>query len=155
MNAKCVQTLGLVLALSIGGLTQQASTAPASPTQAESTVFTVNDANEILSQFRESLAAHSQKKLFALLDADRMQAYHSFQDQMKSYFSRYETIRVNVHSIQASGENERGVITATFEVEITPRYGSAVRKQAQLRFQLERSDKGWLIVDINPRSFFS
>jgi hypothetical protein len=30
-----------------------------------------------------------------------------------------------------------------------------MRKQAQLRFQLERSAKGWLIVDINPSGFFS
>jgi len=154
MIAKCVQILGLVLALSIVALTQQTA-APAAPPQANANAFTVNDANEILSRFREALAAHSQPKLFALLDADRMRGYHSFEDQIKSYFSRNETIRVNVHSIQASGENDKGVITATFEVEVTPRYASALRKQAQLRFQLERSAKGWLIVDINPSGFFS
>ena len=154
MVAKCLQILSLVLALSIAGLAQQAS-APAPTPQSDATAFTVDDANEILSQFREALAAHNQRKLFALLDAERMQGYQSFQDQMKSYFSRYETIRVNVHSIQSSGENEKGIITATFEVEITPRYGSAFRKQAQLRFLLERRDKSWRIVDINPRGFFS
>jgi len=154
MIAKCVQTLGLVMALSMAALSQLAP-APAAAPQAAAAPFTVNDANEILSKFREALAAHSQPKLFALLDADRMPGYHSFEDQIKSYFSRNETIRVNVHSIQASGENDNGVITATFEVEVTPRYGSAMRKQAQLRFQLERSAKGWLIVDINPSGFFS
>lgn len=154
MIAKCVQTLGLVFALSIAGFAQLPP-ASASPPKADSAAFAVNDANEILAQFREALAAHSQKKLFALFDAEKMQGYHSFQDQMKSYFSRYEVIRVNVHSIQSSGENEKGTITAVFEVEVTPRYGSAVRKQAQLRFQLERSAKGWLIVDINPSGFFN
>jgi hypothetical protein len=154
MIAKCVQMLGLAVALSVAGLTQQAPT-PVQQPQQEATTFTVNDANEILSQFREALAAHSQKKLFALIDGDRMQGYHSFGDQIKSYFSRYETIRVNVHNIQASGEDGRGTITAVFETEITPRYESATRKQAQLRFQLERTDKGWRIVDINPRGFFN
>jgi hypothetical protein len=154
MIASSLRILGLALALSIGGFAQQSST-PAAPPKAEAAAFSVDDANEILAQFREALAAHSQKKLFALFDADRMQDYHSFQDQMKSYFSRNEAIRVNVHSIQTSGENGVGVITAVFEVEVTPRYGSAVRKQAQLRFQLERHDKGWRVVDINPRDFFN
>jgi hypothetical protein len=154
MLAKCIQTFYLVLALSIAGFTQQAPAPTPSP-KLDAAPFTVNDANVILSQFREALAAHSQRNLFALFDADRMLGFQSFQDQMKSYFSRNETIRVNVHSIQTSGEDDKGVITATFEVEVTPRYASAIRKQAQLRFQLERSAKGWRIVDINPRGFFS
>ena len=60
MIAKCVQTLGLVFALSIAGFAQQPP-ASASPPKADSAAFAVNDANEILAQFREALAAHSQK----------------------------------------------------------------------------------------------
>jgi len=30
-----------------------------------------------------------------------------------------------------------------------------VRKRDQLRFEMERGDKGWKIVDVQPRSFFT
>ena len=61
----------------------------------------------------------------------------------------------NVHSIQSSMEGEKGVITATFQMEITPRAGNIVRRETQLRIELERADQRWLIVNIDPRTFFS
>jgi hypothetical protein len=63
-----------------------------------------------------------------------------------------------VHSriIQATTEGERGIILCDFEMEAIPA-GDAppVRKQDQLRFELERGNKGWKIVDLKPRDFFS
>jgi hypothetical protein len=122
--------------------------------RSESSAFTVNDANALLAQFRSALEAHSERKLFALFDGDRMKGFLPFQDQLRGFLSRNDGIRVNVRSIQASGEGDKGVITATFEMETSSRAGIALRRQEQLRFDLTHSERGWLIVDINPRDFF-
>lgn len=153
MNVKRVSLVALILVVSLFGATQQ-STPKESP-KAESNAFTVNDANAVLAEFRSALEAHSERRLFALFDGDKMTAYVSFQDQMRGFLSRNESIRVNIRSIQASGEVEKGAITATFEIETTSRSGIAQRRSQQLRFELERTAQGWRIVEMNPRSFFS
>ena len=80
----------------------------------------------------------------------------TFQDQIDAYFTPYETFRVSLRIIQTSEENNRGVILADFQVENEPRGGGPVStRQGQLRFELERGAKGWKIVNLDPRAFFS
>jgi len=153
MKAKRMPLVMLLLAISVLATAQQEK--PKEPAKSVSNVFTVNDANTVLARFRSALEAHSQRQMFALFDGEKMTAYVSFQDQMRGFLSRNEGIRVNIRGIQASGEGDKGVITATFEIETTSRTGNASRRSEQLRLELNRTAQGWRIVDINPRSFFS
>jgi len=153
MKAKRMPLVMLLLAISVLATAQQEK--PKEPAKSVSNVFTVNDANTVLARFRSALEAHSQRQMFALFDGEKMTAYVSFQDQMRGFLSRNEGIRVNIRGIQASGEGDKGVITATFEIETTSRTGNASRRSEQLRLELDRTAQGWRIVDINPRSFFS
>ena len=153
MKAKRMPLVMLLLAISVLATAQQEK--PKEPAKSVSNVFTVNDANTVLARFRSALEAHSQRQMFALFDGEKMTAYVSFQDQMRGFLSRNEGIRVNIRGIQASGESDKGVITATFEIETTSRTGNASRRSEQLRLELNRTAQGWRIVDINPRSFFS
>jgi ketosteroid isomerase-like protein len=85
-----------------------------------------------------------------------MDGYQEFEDQIDAYFTRYEGFRVTFRILQISEENDRGVILAEFQTESDPRGGGrSSRREGQLRFELERGAKGWKIVDLNPRGFFS
>jgi len=94
--------------------------------------------------------------LLSAFDPDKMDGFLTFQDQIDAYFTRYQSFRVTLRILQTSEEDSRGVILAEFQVENEPRGGGRIfRREAQLRFELERGPKGWRIVDFNPRGFFS
>jgi hypothetical protein len=119
-------------------------------------VFDERAAAEVLGIIRSGLEAHSRRLLLSAFDADKMDGFFTFQDQIEAYFTRYEAFRVTLHILQTSEENNRGIILADFQLENEPRGGGRVsRREGQLRFELERGAKGWKIVDFNPRGFFS
>ena len=118
--------------------------------------FDERDAAQVLGIIRDGLEGHSQRRLLSAFDADKMDGYLSFQDQIEAYFTRYEGFRVTFRIIQTSVENNHGTVLAEFQLENEPRGGGRIsRRQEQLRFELERTTKSWKIVDFNPRGFFS
>ncbi len=145
--------IALLIAVSVFSVAQQTTNEKPAPAP-ESTAFNVGDANAVLAQVREALEGHSPRKFLAIIAADKMGGYVSFRDQMEAFYSRYDNIRVNIRSIQTSSDGDKGIITASFQMETTPRSGNVVRREDQLRIELERTDKGWRIVELNPRSFF-
>jgi hypothetical protein len=58
---------------------------------------------------------------------------------------------------QSATEGPKGVVLVDIQLEEIPRGATSppVRKNGQMRFELERGRKGWKIVDLNPRNFFS
>ena len=152
MNATrtCIALFLLLASLSMLG---QDKTQP--PATDDSAAFSVTDANVVLAQLREALEGHSERKFFAAFDGSRMKGFTSFQDQVESFFANNDGIRVNVRINQSSVENGRGIDIASIQMEMTPRNGNTVRHETQMRFELERSNHGWRIVDLTPRSFFS
>jgi hypothetical protein len=118
--------------------------------------FDERAAAEVLGTIRDGLEGHSQRLLLSAFDADKMDGYLTFEDQIEAYFTRYEGFRVTLRIIQTSVENNRGAVLAEFQLENEPRGGGHIsRRQGQLRFELEHGAKGWKIVDFSPRGFFS
>jgi hypothetical protein len=118
--------------------------------------FDERDAAQVLGIIRDGLEGHSQRRLLSAFDADKMDGFLTFQDQIEAYFTRYEGFRVTFRIIQTSVENNHGTVLAEFQLENEPRGGGRIsRRQEQLRFELERTAKAWKIVDFNPRGFFS
>jgi hypothetical protein len=154
MTWKRVGVIGLLIAVSVVAAAQQTTKEKPSATQ-ESTAFSVEDANTLLAEFREALQAHSPNRFLALFAADKMDGYVYFRDQMQAFFAHNDGIRVNIRSIRVTAESGKGFITAAFQMEMTPRAGDALRRESQLRIELQRTEKGWRIVEIDPLSFFS
>ena len=122
----------------------------------DAAVFDERAAAIVLGTIRDGLEGHSQRRLLSAFDSEKMAGFLTFEDQIEAYFTRYESFRVTLHIIQTSEESNRGVILAEFQLENEPRGGGRIsRREGQLRFQLERGSKGWKIVDVNPRGFFS
>jgi hypothetical protein len=118
--------------------------------------FDERAAAEVLGVIRNGLEGHSQRLLLSAFDADKMNGFLTFEDQIEAYFTRYEAFRVTIRIIQTSEENNRGVVLAEFQLENEPRGGGHIaRREGPLRFELEHGPKGWKIVDFNSRGFFS
>jgi hypothetical protein len=113
-------------------------------------------ANAVIRRLGDGLEGHSQRLMLSIFDPDKMKEYPRFENQIEAFFTQYQAFRVHLRVLQATSESERGIILTDVEMEAAPG-GDAppVRKQDQLRLELERGSKGWKIVDLNPRDFFS
>jgi hypothetical protein len=126
------------------------------PEDLNSPTFSEGVANIVISHIRDGLEGHSERLMLSVFDGDKMSDYPSFENQIEAFFTHNQSFRVHSRIIQATTEGEKGIILCDFEMEAIPA-GDAppVRKQEQLRFELERGNKGWKIVDLKPRDFFS
>jgi len=122
----------------------------------DSAVFSQAVANNVLNDLRDGLEGHSQRLLLSAFDQDKMDGYLSFEDQIEALMQRYDSFRVHFRISQSSIEGPKGVVLVDFEMEEIPRAGGApIRRNGQVRFEMERGRKGWKIVDFNPRGFLS
>ncbi len=123
----------------------------------DAAVFSAAVANRVLNDLRDGLEGYSQRLTLSVFDQDKMDGYLQFEDQIRMLFDQYEGFRVHYRITQSSIEGAKGVVLVDFQMEEIPRGGAAppVRRSGQLRLEMERGRKGWKIVDINPRGFFS
>jgi hypothetical protein len=120
-------------------------------------VFSDAVASAVLNDLRDGLEGHSQRLLLSAFDGDKMDGYLQFEDQIEAMFQKYSMFTVHFRIAQSSVEGPRGIVLVDFQMEETPNgtNPTPVRKSSQVKLELERGKKGWKIVDINPRGFFS
>jgi hypothetical protein len=114
-------------------------------------------AQSVIQQLTDGLEGHSDRLMLSAFDDNKMDGYLSFEDQILAFFQRYDSFRVHFRISQATTEGSKGVVLVDIEMEEIPRSvnGQPIRKRDQMRFEMERGKKGWKIVDLRPRSFFS
>ena len=120
-------------------------------------VFSTAVANSVLNDIRDGLEGHTQRLMLSAFDADKMDGYLQFEDQIEAFFNKYSTFSVYFRIAQTATDGPKGIALVDIQLEEIPR-GSAsppIRKNGQMRFELERGKKGWKIVDFSPRNFFS
>jgi hypothetical protein len=129
--------------------------APGQQDTLDTSVFSERTANDVLGQIRDGLEGHSTRLLLGAF-SDDMDGYLNFEDQIEAFFKRYEGFHVNLRIVNTAIEGNKGIVTAEFQMEeMTRGSGKLVRKESQLRFELERGKKGWRVVNMSPRGFFS
>jgi hypothetical protein len=122
----------------------------------DSAVFSQAVANSVLNDLRDGLEGHSQRLLLSAFDQDKMDGYLSFEDQIEAMMQRYDSFRVHFRISQSTIEGSKGVVLVNFDLEEVPRAGGApIRRNGQVKFEMERGRKGWKIVDFTPRGFLS
>jgi hypothetical protein len=121
------------------------------------TTFSDAVASDVLQQLADGLEGHSQRLMLSAFDDNKMDGYLSFEDQIEAFFRQYDSFRLHYRIAQATTEGDKGIVLVDLEMEEIPRCTSAqpVRKRDQMRFEMERGKKGWKIVDLRPRGFFS
>ena len=120
-------------------------------------VFSTTVANRLLQDLRDGLEGHSQRRMLSAFDADKFDGYLQLEDQITAFFNKYESFRAYFRIVQSAAEGPKGVVLVDVQLEETPRADTSppVRRNGQVRLELERGRKGWKIVDLNPRNFFS
>jgi hypothetical protein len=121
------------------------------------TSFSDAVAQDVMQQLTDGLEGHSERLMLSAFDDNKMDGYLSFEDQIEAFFQKYDSFRVHFRISQATTEGDKGVVLVDIQMEEIPRSanGQPIRKQDQMRFELERGKKGWKIVDLRPRTFFS
>lgn len=119
--------------------------------------FSNDVVSRLLQQVTQGLITHNQGQVLSAFDPARMKNYAQFRDNLAALFAKYENFRAAYRLRQSWPQGDRGVIIAEFELEGSPLEESSppFRRSAQLRFEFERGRKGWRIVDVEPRGFFS
>jgi hypothetical protein len=119
-------------------------------------VFSQAIANDVLGQVRDGLEGHSARLMLGAFDQDKMSGYLSFEDQIEALFQKYDSFRVHYRISTSTIEGSKGVVLVDWEMEEIPKSGGApARRNGQIKFEMERSRKGWKITDFNPRALFS
>lgn len=120
------------------------------------TAFSDSVASAVMRRLADALEGHNPKLMLALFDADKMNDYAGFEGQIVAFFDHYVSVRVHVRILETTSEGDKGIILTNIEMELLPG-GEAVpfRRHDDVRLELERGDKGWRIVEIKPRDFFS
>ena len=122
-----------------------------------SQTFSEEVAATVIERLTNGLEDHNERAMFSAFDANRMDGYVNFQNQVHAMFQSYDAFRVHYRIAEVTTDAQKGVVAVDFELEESAGAGNIdpVRKQDQLRLEMERGDKGWKIVDVKPRTFFS
>ena len=120
-------------------------------------VFSTAVVNSVLNDLRDGLEGHTQRLMLSAFDADKMDGYLGFEDQIEAFFNKYTSFSVYFRIAQSATDGPKGIVLVDIQLEEIPRDATSppIRKYGQIRFELERGKKGWKIVDFNPRNFFS
>ncbi|MFB3915310.1 MAG: hypothetical protein ACE14M_01165 [Terriglobales bacterium] len=148
--------IAIVLLTSCFCLSSQANP-PEQTGTAQAETFSDAVAEKAMDTLRRGLIGHSPELMLSAFDRDKMPGYSAFADQVRAFFEQYDSFRVYARILHSSVENGRGIATLQFELDETPRDPtvSPIRKIAEVRLEFERGAKGWKIVEIRPRKFFS
>ena len=114
-------------------------------------------AQSLLEKLVDGLEGNSDRAMLSVFDNEKMENYPTFQLQIIALFRYYDSFRVHYRLVQTTGEGNTGVALVDFEMDELPRSSNdqPVRKRDQLRFEMERGNRGWKIVDLQPRGFFN
>jgi len=113
-------------------------------------------ASHLLLQLSEALQGHSQKQFLALFDLGKMKDGELFRQQIASFFSQTEAIRVHLNLVEIAGEGDKATLAVDAEMEVQPGNGGPPsRRNERLNFVVANSGGSWKFVDVQPRSFFS
>jgi hypothetical protein len=110
----------------------------------------------VLRDLKDGLEGHIERLTLSVFDDNQLDGYLEFQDRLEQFFEKYDAFRIHYRIIQNSVEGQKGIALVEMQMEAEPRQGrgTALRRDEQIRFELERGKKGWKIVDFRPRDFF-
>jgi hypothetical protein len=110
----------------------------------------------VLRDLKDGLEGHIERLTMSVFDDNEMDGYLQFQDQLDRFFEKYDAFRIHYRIVQNSVEGPKGIALVEMQMEAEPRQGrgAPMRRDEQIRLELERGKKGWKIVDFRPRDFF-
>jgi hypothetical protein len=138
---------------------QSAPPKATSPELSPAQSFDLSDAvvRDVLTNFQRGLADHNLDRVLAVFDADAMQNYARFRDQMTAFFRLHDSVKFRYQLLQVDETKDTGFATADVEMDAEPAdmLPTEHRRTAQMRFQLKRVGTVWKVTDLTPLDFFT
>ena len=118
--------------------------------------FTFTDAAKLLQRMNDALVNRQAGKFLSAFDVTKMRNGPLFKQQITSFISHSDSIRMHFNLTQVTMSGTQGAATADAELEADMgNGGEPLYKQASLHFIAEKTGTAWEFVDVQPRSFFS
>src|SRR5271166_1726491 len=112
---------------------------------------------DVLEPLQRGIEEHRPAQVLAIFDDHDTPDYAQLRDQMRAFFSQYETIRFRYKVLQVTSEKDHGFAIAEIDMAATPADETqlAVQRTTQMRFQMKLGAKGWKLVGFKPSDFFA
>lgn len=138
---------------------------PAAPTGQKAPVssdtgsedFSDSVMNSLLHNLQKGTQGHSDRRVLAGFDPERMDGYLGVEADIQQLFQQYDAFSLHYRILQTSIEGTHGVALVEMQMEATPRQEGTtpLRRTRQIRFEVASGKRGWKIVDFQPRDFFT
>ena len=118
--------------------------------------FSAHDASILLNQMNDGLVTRSAGKFLAAFDLTRMDNGQLFKQQISSFISHTDAIRMHFNLTNAGMNGGQGVASVDVQMEADMGNGGApLHKEATLNLVADQAGSGWKFIDLQPRAFFS
>jgi hypothetical protein len=112
---------------------------------------------DVLEPLQRGIEEHNPAQVLAVFDSQETPDHARLRDQIRAFFSQYETVRFRYKVLQVTSEKDRGSAIAEVDMAATPMDETkmGVQRSSQMSFQLKLGAKGWKIVGFKPSDFFA
>jgi hypothetical protein len=129
--------------------------APSSPEQ--STDIDDQVIHDVFGPLQRGMQELNLDKVVSIFDKDQMPGYAQVRDQIRSFFSRYESINFRYQLLQVTSEKDQASAVAEVDMDATPAGEAQMvqRQSLQMRFQMKLGPHGWKVIGFKPSDFFA
>ena len=112
--------------------------------------------SRILRNFTDGFEALSPSTLKEWIDSEKFYDYPRFEEGVTVLLRSVGEMRVFTREVSVQVEGDRAVMIVDAEMTLASRKNPSQteKRRQQITFDFQRTKDGWVITEINPRSFF-
>ncbi|MFQ5724136.1 MAG: hypothetical protein ACE5G6_06550 [Terriglobia bacterium] len=112
--------------------------------------------SRVLRNFVDGFEGLSPSSLRDWVERDKFYDYPRFEEGVTDFLRSVSEMRVFTREVNVQVEGARAEMIVEAEMVYAPRQDpdQTVRRRQRITIDFQRTSEGWLIVEINPRSFF-
>jgi hypothetical protein len=112
--------------------------------------------SRVLRNYTNGMEMMSSSAALAMVDRDRFIDYPRFEEELTNFLRSLGEMRLFVREINTQLGNNSAVMVVDVRMVFTSRQDASLRgeRASQITFDFQRTDRGWKIIEINPRNFF-
>jgi len=112
--------------------------------------------SRVLREFTNSVEMLSPSGARRTIDADRFFGYPRFEEELTVFLRSLGELRLFVREVSVQVGVNRAVMLVDAEMGFSLRRdpSQSSQRRAQIQFDFQRTEQGWKITEITPRTFF-
>ena len=112
--------------------------------------------SRVLRNYTNGMEMMSSSAALAMVDRDQFFDYPRFEEELTNFLRSLGEMRLFVREVNTQLEDSSAVMVVDVRMVFTSRQDPSLRgeRSSQITFDFQRTDRGWKIIEINPRNFF-